>query len=445
MSYKVLARRWRPAVFKKLIGQEPVVRILTNSLQDKCLHPALIFAGPRGTGKTSCARILAKTLSCPHTKDNTPCNQCKTCEDINNSRSLDIIEIDGASNNGVEAVRDMKETINYSPNGLFKIYIIDEVHMLSVSAFNALLKTLEEPPPSVIFIMATTEMRKIPNTVLSRCQILQFRQISDHLIYEQLKKICQHEKINANEAAIWMLAREAQGSLRDAQGLLDQMIAFCPNQFEAQDVSSLLGLTDRSLLIKAISSLIQRDSTTIIELLNQLHIKGSDPGQFLKNLITELRNLLLLKLSPQDSSIDNLIPLSNEEKKELKELIQNTSPEEVHLLFDMALKGSEEITYIQDTKIYLEMLLLRMSQAPYIESLLGTHTEVIPPLPVNSETKKHTPSTETKSKSVHPTTPNASSQKTEESKNSQKEEDIENHQFIKKVQSTFEADILNTK
>ena len=445
MSYKVLARRWRPSVFKELIGQEPVVRILTNSLQDKCLHPALIFAGPRGTGKTSCARILAKTLSCPNTKDNTPCNQCKTCEDINNSRSLDIIEIDGASNNGVEAVRDMKETINYSPTGPFKVYIIDEVHMLSVSAFNALLKTLEEPPPSVIFIMATTELRKIPSTVLSRCQILQFRQINSHLIYEQLKKICQHEKVSTSEAAIWMLAREAQGSLRDAQGLLDQMMAFCQNKFDTQDVSNLLGLTDRSLLIKTLSSLIQRDSAKTLQLLDQLHVKGSDPGQFLKNLITELRNLLLLKLSPQISTTDNLIPLSDEEKKELKELIQNTSAEEIHLLFDMALKGNEEITYIQDTKIYLEMLLLRMSQAPYIESLLGANTEMIPPPPVKTDNKEMTPQNTESTTAVKTTKPQSVTPATSTKTETKETEDVHNHRFIKKIQSTFEADILNTK
>ena len=280
-----------------------------------------------------------------------------------------------------------------------------------MSAFNALLKTLEEPPPSVIFIMATTELRKIPSTVLSRCQILQFRQISNHLIYEQLKKICQHEKVTAGDAAIWMLAREAQGSLRDAQGLLDQMMAFCQNKFEAQDVSHLLGLTDRSLLVKAISALIHRNSSAMLQLLDQLHIKGNDPGQFLKNLILELRHLLLLKISTQDSNTDNLIPLSKEEKTALRKLINNTTPEEIHLLFDMALKGNEEIAYIQDTKVYLEMLLLRMSQAPYIENLLGKNTEVILPSSADSEA----------------------------------DDDIQNHQFVKKVQSTFEADILNTK
>ena len=262
MSYQVLARKWRPKIFEDLVGQDSVVRILTNGLKNKRLHPALIFSGPRGTGKTSTARILAKSLSCPNIKNGTPCNHCKTCQDIDNSRSLDVMEIDGASNNGVEAVRQLKETITYLPSGPYKIYIIDEVHMLSVSAFNALLKTLEEPPSHAIFIMATTEMRKIPATVLSRCQILQFHQIADHLIYDQLKKICQEEKVQTKDSALWMLVRESRGSLRDAQGLLDQMITFCHKNFNLKDVSEILGLTDWSLLTQSLQSLLEKKSPT---------------------------------------------------------------------------------------------------------------------------------------------------------------------------------------
>ena len=486
MSYQVLARKWRPTAFSELVGQDPVVRILTNSLKDKRLHPALIFAGPRGTGKTSCARILAKTLSCPNIKNESPCNQCKTCEDINNSKSLDIVEIDGASNNGVEAVRDMKETINYSPTGPFKIYIIDEVHMLSISAFNALLKTLEEPPASVIFIMATTELRKIPSTVLSRCQILQFRQIADHLIYEQLKKICKAEKINTQPAALWMLAREAQGSLRDAQGLLDQMRAFCKNSFNSQEASALLGLTDYHLLKACISALLQRDQTKMLQVLEQLHIKGAVAGIFLQNLITELRNLLLLKLSSNNTSIKHLISLSEEEKKELSQAAQNTQPEDIHLLFDMALKGYEEMKYIQDTKIYLEMLLLRMSQAPYIETLLDDATSANAnttqtsakstnknqqdnATPANANTTQtsakpanknqqddavpaNTNTTQTPAKPANknqqddaaPANTNTT-QTSAKPANKNQQDDIHSHKFIQKVQSTFSADILNTK
>ena len=370
MSYQVLARKWRPGVFKDLVGQTAVVRILINALKNKRLHPSLIFAGPRGTGKTSTARILAKSLSCSQATDLTPCNHCKTCQDIDNSRSLDVMEIDGASNNGVEAVRQLKETITYLPSGPYKIYIIDEVHMLSVSAFNALLKTLEEPPPHALFVMATTEMRKIPSTVLSRCQILQFHQIADHLIYEQLKKICQQEKAYAEDSALWMLVRESQGSLRDAQGLLDQMITFCQKKFNSQDVSEILGLTDRSLLMQSLQSLLKRNPAQMLKVLSQLQVKGGDPALFLQHLIKEIRNLLLLKL-PTSDSIKNLIPLSQQEKTKLLNWIEFISSEDLHLLFDMSLKGSWEINRVQDTKIFLEMLLLKMSQAPYIESLFG--------------------------------------------------------------------------
>ncbi len=381
MSYQVLARKWRPGVFKDLIGQSSVVRILTNGLKGLRLHPALIFAGPRGTGKTSTARILAKSLSCPQVKDLVPCNKCKVCQDIDNSRSLDVMEIDGASNNGVEAVRQLKETITYLPSGPYKIYIIDEVHMLSVSAFNALLKTLEEPPPHAVFIMATTEMRKIPATVLSRCQILQFHQIPDQLIYEQLKKICQDENVQIEEDAIWMLTRESQGSLRDAQGLLDQMITFCRKKFDSRDVSAILGLTDRSLLMQSLQGLLEKDPEKILTVLNQLQVKGEDPFVFLQNLIKELRNLLLLKI-PYSNSMKNLIPLSDQEKTRLLGWIQTVSPEDLHLLLDMVLKGSWEMTRVQDPKVFLEMLLLKMSQAPYIENLFGNnsvnHTRLSP-------------------------------------------------------------------
>ena len=372
MSYQVLARKWRPVVFKDLIGQESVVRILTNSLKGKRLHPCLIFAGPRGTGKTSTARILAKSLSCSAVQNLEPCNQCSICQDINNSRSLDVMEIDGASHNGVEAIRRLKDTISCMPSsGRFKIYIIDEVHMLSVSAFNALLKTLEEPPAHVIFIMATTEMRKIPATVLSRVQILQFRQIADHLIHKHLQKICQVEQAQADETALWMLTREAQGSLRDAQGLLDQMMTFCHKKFQAEDVSRVLGLTERSLLNDSLQSLLNRDSKQMLTVLNRLYVKATEPSVFLQNLILELRNLLLLKLNSTDNAT-HLIHLSKEEKEKMKKWIQNSSCEELHLLFDMALKGASEINRVQDTKVFLEMLLLRMCQAPYIETLFSS-------------------------------------------------------------------------
>ena len=468
MSYQVLARKWRPALLKDLVGQESVVRILTNALKKNRLHPALVFAGPRGTGKTSTARILAKSLSCPNTsfylkaksklsQKNTndhidsdlkvaeqgtefnPCNKCKTCQDIDNSRCLDVLEIDGASNNGVEAVRQLKETITYLPTGLYKIYIIDEVHMLSVSAFNALLKTLEEPPPHALFIMATTEMRKIPATVLSRSQILQFHQIADHLIYEQLKKICEKEKTQAELSALWMLVREAQGSLRDAQGLLDQMITFCHNSFGVKDVSDILGLTDRSLLMQTIKGILEKSPDQILVVLDQLQTKGEDPALFLHHLIKELRNLLLLK-QPASYRLKNLISLSEKEKTKLETWSQNLSSEDLHLLLDMALKGSWEINRVQDPKVFLEMLLLKISEAPYIESLFGEKTIIHEPNNENSASKEEQIKTYYgKNENTKSSIPSANKDKNED------KQDIKDHVFIKEIQSLFKADILDSK
>ncbi len=392
MSYQVLARKWRPATFTDLVGQDTVTRILVNSLNTRRLHPALIFSGPRGTGKTSTARILAKTLCCAATKNTTPCLKCKICQDIEHSRSLDVMEIDGASHNGVEAVRQITDTISHLPSGQYKIYIIDEAHMLSVNAFNALLKTLEEPPPHVIFILATTEMRKIPITVLSRCQVLQFHRIMDKLIYKQLTKICEQEGVETDEQTLWLLVREAGGSLRDGQGLLDQMITFCKKKFFSSHVNEILGLTDRSLVLDCMTSLFKRNPTQTLQVLDQLHTKGTSPGLFLKNLIGELRNLLLLKLKAP--SVSHLVSLSQKEQTELLSHSGQVSSEDLHLLFDMALKGSWDITKAQDTKVFLEMLLLRMSQAPYVESFFDGGQ-----LP-RSFSKDHTPSLVQKVQSV---------------------------------------------
>ena len=245
MSYEVLARKWRPQNFSELIGQDLVQVTLKNALKDNRLYPVLLFTGPRGTGKTSSARILAKALRCERKKDFIPCNECDDCISIQNSRHLDVIEIDGASNNGVEAVRELRDTISYLPSsGSWKIYIIDEVHMLSHSAFNALLKTLEEPPAHVIFIMATTERHKIPQTVLSRCQNLDFHLISPFLIKKQLEKICQKEGFSVSEDILWMISKQAQGSLRDGQSLLDQIITFCGDNSSVEKTAAFLGMSD---------------------------------------------------------------------------------------------------------------------------------------------------------------------------------------------------------
>ncbi len=231
LSYEVIARRFRPQEFESLVGQDHVRQTLSNALRAKRLHHALLFTGPRGTGKTSPARILAKSIRCPNAVDFVPCNRCNECDEITSGRSVNVIEIDGASNNGVDAIRELRETIGYMPSsGKYKIYIIDEVHMLSTSAFNALLKTLEEPPEHVFFVMATTEAHKLPKTILSRVQRFDFRRIPTALIAQHLKKICEADQIKCQPEALWAVARQGDGSMRDSQSLLEQVINFCEGE-----------------------------------------------------------------------------------------------------------------------------------------------------------------------------------------------------------------------
>ncbi len=369
MSYEVLARKWRPQSLPELVGQTSIQRTLTNALKQDRLYPVLLFTGPRGTGKTSTARILAKTLRCHEKKDNNPCNQCQECLLIQEGKSLDVIEIDGASNNGVDAIRELRDTVNYMPSkGSLKIYIIDEVHMLSNSAFNALLKTLEEPPSHVIFIMATTESHKIPKTVESRCQKLDFHLIAPLLIKEHLEKICKKEKIPLKEEALWLIAKQSKGSLRDAQSLLDQMITFCGEEITTEKITELLGLTDTEIIFKCLESIVKRDEQQMLEVLKDLYSKGNEPKLILQNLIEGLRNLLILKINPENNP--PLIQSSKQEIKSLEAISANSSYEDLHFLFDMLLKGEQEISFSFDSRMVLEVLLLRFCQSPRIESIL---------------------------------------------------------------------------
>ncbi|MBX7230550.1 MAG: DNA polymerase III subunit gamma/tau [Bdellovibrionales bacterium] len=374
MAYQVIARKWRPGTFAQLIGQEHISTTLINSLRRGRLHHALLFTGPRGTGKTSTARILAKALCCPNAKDFVPCQKCSDCEEISSGRNINVIEIDGASNNGVDAIRELRNTVAYMPtSGQSKLYIIDEVHMLSTSAFNALLKTLEEPPDHVTFIMATTEAHKIPETVLSRVQRFDFRTIPTRLIVESLQKICENENIIFENAALWAIARQGAGSMRDSQSFLDQAIAFTDGQLLLTKVSEVLGLTDRKLLLTTLKALVNRTPQEALTCLEQISIAGYDPRLFLQDLLAQIRHLLMLKLLPPDSGPSHNVPqnidLAESEINDLRELSGSLSGEDIHLLFDMALKGLRDLNQAPDAHIALEMVLLRMSAAPYVRQL----------------------------------------------------------------------------
>jgi DNA polymerase-3 subunit gamma/tau len=384
MSYQVIARKWRPQNFGQLIGQSHISQTLQNAIKNDRLPQALLFTGPRGTGKTSSARILAKALRCPNAENFIPCGKCPSCDDIASSRAVDVIEIDGASNNGVDAIRELRDSVGYMPSfGKYKVYIIDEVHMLSTSAFNALLKTLEEPPAHVIFIMATTEAHKIPQTILSRCQRFDFRSISTRQISEQLAKICLQENVSAEEEALWMIARQGEGSMRDALSLLEQVITFANAPITRDLVVQILGLTDRALLLETLEFLAERNTNGVVGVIEKIFIAGYEPSHFAKDLLESLRNLLLTKISTDSNT--QILDLPEAEVRFLKNLAQNMSEEEIHLLFDMMLKGANDIPKSSDPRIVLEMVLLRMSQAPSLQNLSdllrGTSPAAVKPIP----------------------------------------------------------------
>lgn len=368
MSYQVIARKWRPQSFDQLVGQNHISTTLQNALKNGRLPHALLFTGPRGTGKTSSARILAKALRCPNAVNFVPCGQCKDCEDIATGRSVDVLEIDGASNNGVDAIRELRDTVAYMPSsGKYKVYIIDEVHMLSTSAFNALLKTLEEPPDHVVFILATTEVHKIPQTVLSRCQRFDFRRIPTREITEHLKTICGRDAVSCDEEALWAIARQGDGSMRDSLSLLDQVITFANGHMSRAVVVEILGLTDHALLFETLSALVHRDQTAILKILEKIARAGYEPSLFAQDLMENLRHLLLIRIGGDDAL--KMVELADSEVRALQDLGNMLSEEEIHLLFDMAVKGAGDLARSTEPRIVLEMVLLRMSAAPRIRDL----------------------------------------------------------------------------
>lgn len=367
-QYQVIARKWRPQSFQDLVGQDHISTTLLNAVRGDRLPQALLFTGVRGTGKTSTARILAKSLRCPNVKDYVPCGVCRDCEDIATSRAVDVIEIDGASNNGVDAIRELRESVGYMPSsGRYKVYIIDEVHMLSTAAFNALLKTLEEPPAHVVFVLATTESQKIPNTILSRCQRFDFRRIPSRQIADQLMKICSAEGVHVSPEAVWSIARQADGSMRDSQSLLDQVITFSNKEITLEKVIEVLGLTDRQLVIDGVTALVRRDSNLALGLIEKVHRTGVDPKIFAQDLLEEVRNTLMVRLCKDDPA--RVVDLSDSEIQALAALAQETTEEDLHALFDMMLKGVADLLRASDPRLVLEMVVLRVASSPSMTSL----------------------------------------------------------------------------
>ena len=358
MSYLVLARKWRPKVFDDVIGQEHIIQTLKNAISTGKTAHALIFSGPRGVGKTSTARIIAKALNCKDGPTNLPCSECTNCKEISEGNSLDVIEIDAASHTGVKDIREIIENVKYLPSsGKTKIYIIDEAHMLSQSAFNALLKTLEEPPPHVLFILATTEVQKIPVTILSRCQRYDFKKVSTDKIKERIKLVTSTENISIREETIYSIAQESDGSLRDALSLLDQLIATFGTDIKHEEATRILGLLDRQLLRKVVSAIFRKDTKIGLETLNEASLMGVSPRRFAEDLLKTLRNALIIRATGGEI----LSNISKEEKKEIELLASDHSIESLELLFNLMLKGAEEVQQSFYPQMALEVTLIKLT------------------------------------------------------------------------------------
>jgi DNA polymerase-3 subunit gamma/tau len=355
----VLALKYRPKVFEDLVGQETVTRTLTHAIQQNRVAHAFLFSGVRGVGKTTTARILAKALNCASGPTVRPCGECPACLEIARGSSLDVMEIDGASNNGVAEVRDIIEGSRYAPSrDRFKIYIIDEVHMLSTPAFNALLKTLEEPPPSVKFIFATTEYHKIPDTILSRCQEFEFRTVSPSEIAQQLRRIVDQEGIRATDAALAILARTAEGSLRDGISALDQVIAAASGEIGEKEVTEILGLVERDVLRETAEAIVSRDTEAILRVVDRLSRSGRDLRFFTSSLMQYLRDVLVTRVAPHAS---DLLSVPGE-TSDLEALARELGEEDLVRSLEVLTQAEDGLRLSPEPRFHLEMALLKIAQ-----------------------------------------------------------------------------------
>jgi DNA polymerase-3 subunit gamma/tau len=358
-SYLVLARKWRPQLFEEVVGQQHITQTLQNAISQKRVAHAFLFTGARGVGKTSTARILAKALNCEKGPQINPCDQCTNCQEVTHGNSMDVIEIDGASNRGIDEIRELKENVRYTPaKSRYKIYIIDEVHMLTKEAFNALLKTLEEPPPHIIFIFATTEPHKIPATILSRCQRYDFKRIPFREVIGSLKRIVEEEKIQISQRGLLSIAQESEGSLRDAQSLLDQVIAYAGENIRDEDIAEVLGLIDRKILNDTIEAIANRNVERCMEVIEVVYHFGYDLQHFCRELLQYLRNLILIKVSQHP---EGLMELPEEELELFKRQAEKFQFDQLNHLFSLLLKGEQEIAQSTFPRTMLEMTLIRMA------------------------------------------------------------------------------------
>jgi DNA polymerase-3 subunit gamma/tau len=361
MSYLVLARKWRPQTFEEVVGQHAVVRTLQNAIDRKRIPHAIIFSGVRGVGKTTLARLVAKALNCQEGPTRIPCNKCEHCLEITNGNAIDIHEIDGASNRGIQEIRELKENIRFFPNkSRYKIIIIDEVHMLTTEAFNALLKTLEEPPEHVFFMFATTELHKIPITILSRCQRYELQKVTSRELFAFFSKIAREEKVKISDWALNIIVREAGGSVRDGLSLLDQIFSFSGEKISDEDVTQVLGLVDSQVVSSLAAAVLNGDLATGLKILDEITSYGIDLKRLVNDLLYYFRGILVCRIS---ANPEKLLDVPDQEFEEMRQVAAQHTVETLQLYFNLLLKGAEEMQYSSHPRLALELALIRASEA----------------------------------------------------------------------------------
>lgn len=359
MSYQALYRVWRPQRFDEIVGQQVITTTLKNALISNQTSHAYLFTGPRGTGKTSAAKIFAKAINCHFLKDGEPCNECETCKEITNGQLNDVIEIDAASNNGVEEIRDIRDKAKYAPTiADYKVYIIDEVHMLSTGAFNALLKTLEEPPANVVFILATTEPHKIPLTIISRTQRFDFRRISADQSFERMKYILGEKHVEYDEQALWVIARAAEGGMRDALSILDQVISFSNNKVEIENALLVTGSVTKGLLHQYVTQITDHDGAQALETMQNIMNEGKDGQRFIEDLISFIRDILLYQKAPEMVNVE----ITGLTTDELTQLGTKVSEEVWYQAIDTLNEIQQEMRFTTHPDVYLEVLTIKLAQ-----------------------------------------------------------------------------------
>ena len=374
MSYEVLARKYRPQTFDELVGQDHVVTTLKNAIQNNRVAHAYLFVGPRGTGKTSTARILAKALNCAEGPTPSPCNVCETCLGITAGNNLDVLEIDGASNNGVEQVRELRDNVRFMPTqGPYKIYIIDEVHMLTTAAFNALLKTLEEPPPHVKFIFATTEPHKVPTTIMSRCQRFDLRRIQTPHIVEQLKKIAQLEGVEADERVFLAIARGSEGGMRDAQSALDQLISFKGKSIVEADVLSVFGIAASEQIGHLVKFLLEGSVPEVLQIVSELDQEGRDLHRVLFDVLNRLRHVMIYSYTKDEKHLSDC---TEAEIEEVKALAASANASRISRMTELLIDAEGKLRYALNKRTMLEMALVRSARSVHYASIDEIVTEL---------------------------------------------------------------------